>query len=71
MTRYQLRAIKRCAQSEARYFAGMWKHRSADTYQELLDQACSEFGIDRHSPHYPRLIRMIEDYADMILERAA
>lgn len=69
MTRYQLRAVRRVARSDARYFAGYWCAQSADTYQELIDQACGEFGIGRSHPAYPRLVQAIERYADLILER--
>ena len=69
MTRYQLAIVRRCARMEARYLAGLWKRSSDRTYSELVEQACSEFGIDRHHPAYPRLRQAISDYADSIIER--
>ena len=69
MTRYQLAIVRRCARMEARYFAGI-RTASHFSYEDLVDQACSEFSIDRHHPAYARLRQAISDYADSIIERS-
>jgi hypothetical protein len=69
MTRYQLRAIRRAAASNARLLTG--RSHSLTTFHTLLDDCLAEFRIGSGTPAEIRLLAVIEHYADSLIERSA
>ncbi len=71
MTATQLHAIRSAAKANARFFVSRWSQQLTATQSELFFDALAAFGIENEQhPSFPRLVRLIEDMADLYIDRS-